>query len=318
MNEKQQALVKEYMDMFGFSEEQAIEMLKEEGKFSEGGANISFKPELPELKFFTGALASPMTKHNKLAKKAKVKAEFEPDNFYLGAKIVKVGEGDEKTIDPTQTDIGELIGESAEIIVCSQAFYAGYYNPKNPSIAVTTNMISSMFDKKNAFDFKTGKTIDELYETGKYGDKKATGQDKTIKWNRVVGLLVKTEDGWKKAFTEKKLGAFDTDTFHNFLESVGDATYRFLGKTELVEYEVGNSYKVVKDRALTDAELKEVGPLVMEVKKEMQRVVKEQSDVTRAKREGGSSEDTPPNDASAEDVTDDNELDLDEVFGDED
>ena len=54
----------------------------------------------------------------------------------------------------------------------------------------------------------------------------------------------------------------------------------------------------------------------MEVKKEMQRVVKEQSDVTKAKRNGGSSEDTS-NDTSAEDVTEDNDLDLDEVFGDE-
>ena len=60
----------------------------------------------------------------------------------------------------------------------------------------------------------------------------------------------------------------------------------------------------------------------MEVKKEMQRVVKEQSDVTKAKREGGS-DNTPPNDTSAEDDIDlDKEFeeskDLDEIFGDED
>jgi len=318
MNEKQQALVKEYMDMFGFSEEQAIEMLTEEGKMNEGGAKISFKPELPELKFFTGALASPMTKHNKLAKKAKIKTEFEPDNFYLGTKIVKVGEGDEKTIDPAQTEIGLHIGETAEIVVCSQAFYAGYYNQKSPNLSVTTNMIFSMFDKKNAFDFKTGKTVDELYETGNYGDKKATGQDKTIKWTRVVGLLVNTEDGWKKAFTEKKIGVFESDTFHGYLESVGDAAYRYLGKTELVEYEVGNSYRVVKDRVLTDVEIKEIGSLVMEVKKEMQRVVKEQSEFTKAKRDGGDTLDSTDKDTSKDEVTNDNELDLDEVFGDED
>lgn len=314
-------LINEYMEMFGFNEEQAIEMLTEEGKIGNGeGANISFKPDLPELKFFNGALASPLTQHNKLAKKAKLDVQFEEDNFYLGAKIIKVekdGNKKDKIIDINQTDIGELIGEDAEIVVCSQMFYAGYYNPANPDIAVTTNMIKTMFDKKDAFDFKTGKTVDELYETGKYGDKKATGQDKTIKWKRILGILVKTEDGWKKAFTEKNLSGFDQDAYHTFMESVGSVPFKYLGKTSLVEWPVGNSYKVEKDRALTEKELKEVGPLAMEVMKEMQRVQKEQFEYASRKRNG---EEESSDDTSREDVdqgTDTEEPDLEEIFGEE-
>jgi len=311
MNEKQQALVNEYVEMFGFSEEQAIEMLKEEGKLGGGDSNVSFKPNLPELKFFNGALASPMTKHNKAAKKEKIKYTFEEDNFYLGAKTVKVGEGDEKKIDPKQTEIGIQVGEEAEIIVCSQGFYAGYYNPKNPSIAVTTNMVSQLFDAKKVRDFKTGKTIEELYETGKYGEKSATGQDKTIKWKRVVGLLVKTEDGWKKAFTEKNIGAFETDSFHSFLEATGDMPFKYLGKTKMVEWEIGNSYKVEKDRALTDDEFAEVRDLVLEVKREMQNVIKEQAEFVNNKSNStdDASDDTSPNNPV------DDGLDLDKEFG---
>jgi hypothetical protein len=144
----------------GFDKETAEKMLKYSG--NEGGGGI-----------FAPILSFNYDKDDVLGDSGVAKK----GDFITGYKINR------STL--TLEEEGTNYGSEIEFIVFASAYqYSAYDNTKNTS-SVASNIFLSSFDAKKAVDMKSGKPISELQKTN----------DK-IKFANILGLLVKTPDGW--------------------------------------------------------------------------------------------------------------------------
>lgn len=312
MNEKQTAIIEEYMSL-GLTEEEAFAEAKKDGAIYEGDG-CPFNPAFPELKLQSGVRNSKHMVHNKLSKKAKVKLQFEEGVFYLGSEFTK--DPETKEIDPTLTKEGVKLDESPLFIPVVKMYRGSFFNPKAPNTAVSTALIKSLSkdsQKNEAIDFKTWKSVPELYASGNY-DKNE--KEKKISWHTVVGGLVKTEDGWTPAYVDKKLGSFERDAFHTYFNEINTVPWKNVCQFISEDTPMGLTFKMEKLKTVSQEEAKEIGSLVMEVRKEVQRVYEAQQDMVQAKRKGGgTTESTPSESDTSNDMSED---EIDSLFEEED
>jgi len=108
----------------------------------------------------------------------------------------------------TLEEEGINLGNEIEFIVFASVYqYSAYDNVKNTT-SVASNIFTSVYDSKKAVDLKSGKLITELMKTN----------DK-IKFANILGILVKTEDGWKPfAFYSRGTNYFE---LNSQLEALG-------------------------------------------------------------------------------------------------
>lgn len=226
LNETEMGMVNEYVESgIADTHEEALKYLLESGMIQDrvGGKGVYIPEGYAHLKFHNGHQKSMFSIIDKLSKKAKVDSPFELENWYLGADADKNEDG---TFILESVKKGYELGMNPEIIVTHIMYSGNKFNPSKPKEAVGTTLSNSMNieHQKQMIDLKSKKSLYTLrqeqlkqFNVEKYSDIEPLEK---IKFTINVFCLVKTEDGWKKAWIENTVGKPEFRLESDFLEEV--------------------------------------------------------------------------------------------------
>lgn len=226
LNDNEMAMVEEYISAgIADTHEIALQYLLDSGMVSDKVSTKGvYMPEgFAYLKFHNGHQKSKFTQVDKLCKKAKKDSPFELENWYLGAEFPKDESG---TILIDDVVKGYEVGQNPELII-THVLYAGKrYNPAKPAESIETTLGSGMnIDQQKAMiDFKSKKSLYDIRQEQIKAYKVATyaevEKDEKIKFTINIFCLVKTEDGWKKAWFIDTVGRPENNVINDFLDEI--------------------------------------------------------------------------------------------------
>lgn len=209
------AIVNEYVEMFGISENEALAQALSEGSISDNdGGNFKYKPEgFHELKLYRLDTKSTLFKLNKALKTAKKPELFEEDCWYYNIDIAKTE--DKKDFDLDKCSAVKVEGTPRVIVnkiayKATRAIFDGQRKPLPTNFETT--LANSVFpdDQKQMLLLKgegnAYSVIQDLkkeYHDGKQGKTQEKVPDiLKCKFKVVLFGLVEIDGKWEKFFME--------------------------------------------------------------------------------------------------------------------
>lgn len=317
LNEVEMGMVTEYVESgIASTHEEALKYLLESGMIQDrvGGKGVYIPEGYAHLKFHNGHQKSKFTQVDKLAKKAKQDTPFELENWYLGSEFPKDDNGNIILESVTK---GYELGLSPEIIITHVMYSGRRFNPAKPKDAVGTTLANGMNieHQKQMIDLNSKKSLYDLRQEQLKQSKVATyaevEKDEKIKFAINVFCLVKTEDGWKKAWLEDTVGKPEFRLESDFLEEVTKVrkttSSKFITTLETNEdpSNAGSYIRKLVIKEETSPEIKaEINPLLGECSRAISKFLADQRDlVTNSAKES--------NQVVQEDSLDEDEIDWD-------
>lgn len=312
LNEIEMGMVNEYVEA-GIAEtsEEALKYLLESGMIQDrvGGKGVYIPEGYAHLKFHNGHQKSKFTQIDKLAKKAKQDSPFELENWYLGSEFPK-DEAGNVILDSVVK--GDELGLNPEMIITHIMYSGRRFNPVKPKDAIGTTLANGMNieHQKQMIDLNSKKSLYDLrqeqlkqYKVSTYAE---VEKDEKIKFAINIFGLVKTNEGWKKAWLEDTVGKPEFRLESDFLEEVTKVKkkpmFNFITTLETNE-DIANAGSyirklVIKEDLPTDIRT-EVLPLVGECNRAISKFLADQRDLVT--NSNGVTNSNVPNDTLEED-----------------